>query len=141
MVGQAYPNWRVLLIDDDARHAKLFQYFLSKSDCPVEMLDVALSIDAAEAQLHAHAPHIVFLDNRMPPEIDYRANLERLRGLGYDGPVIVCSASIDDPVFEDGRPNGVAAIIDKGAIRPESLKQLIEGYAAPHSDRMAQAHH
>ena len=119
---------RVLVVDDDSQHIRLFSIFLELSGAPVAGFAAASTTDQAVKAIGDLAPDIVFLDNRMPPHADFRYALEALRVAGYAGPVIVHSSSIDEPIFEDISRFGVVSVIDKREIRARNLKELLNRY-------------
>ena len=120
---------RILVVDDDEQQIRLFSIFLELSGVADVVCITAKSIDDAVKGILAEAPSIVFLDNRIPPYSDFREGLDQIRSAGYTGPVIVHSASVDEPVFRDAGRLGVASVVDKRSIRGNTLKALIEAYA------------
>jgi CheY-like chemotaxis protein len=120
---------RILVVDDDEQQIRLFSIFLELSGVADVVCATAKSIEAAVRDIEASSPAIVFLDNRIPPYSDFRQGLDQIRTAGYTGPVIVHSASVDEPVFRDAGRLGVASVVDKRSIRGNTLKALIEAYA------------
>ena len=120
---------RILVVDDDEQQIRLFSIFLELSGVADVVCITAKSIDDAVKGILAEAPSIVFLDNRIPPYSDFREGLDQIRTAGYTGPVIVHSASVDEPVFRDAGRLRVASVVDKRSIRGNTLKALIEAYA------------
>lgn len=120
---------RILVVDDDEQQIRLFSIFLELSGIQDVVCATAKSIEAAITDIKVEVPAIVFLDNRIPPYSDFRQSLDQIRTAGYLGPVIVHSASVDEPVFRDAGKLGVASVVDKRSIRGNTLKALIEAYA------------
>ncbi len=129
MDGSEPNGKRILVVDDDEQQIRLFSIFLELSGSPDVSLAKAMTIDEAIEQIQANMPAIVFLDNRMPPHSDFRQSLDLIREAGFAGPVIIHSASVDEPVLHNATSFGVASVVDKRVIRSNTLKALIETYA------------
>jgi len=69
-----------------------------------------------------------FLDNRIPPDSDFRNGFENIRRAGYSGPVIVNSVTVDDPTLRDAIALGVSRVVNKFDLREETLRELISTY-------------
>jgi CheY-like chemotaxis protein len=117
----------VLIVDDDRIQIDLIAGYLEglKIDLRTEF---ALTIDAAAASISARPPDIVFLDNRIPPDIDFRNGVDVIRRAGFNGPVIVNSVTVDDPVLQSAGSLGVCRVVDKFSLREEMLRELIATY-------------
>ncbi len=120
---------RILIIDDDVHYAELASTFLRLSGFGDGVVDHAYTMDAGLRRLRECVPDIVLLDNRLPPETDFRSGLQALREAGFDGPVVVQSACTADDVFSDARRLGAAEVIDKFHMNDELLLSLLRRHA------------
>ena len=114
----------VLVVDDDRMQNEILSVFLERLEFEF-IIDCALTIDDAIKSIFARKPDIVFLDNRIPPDIDCRDALKRIRRAGYDGAVIVLSVATDDPVLLDVGALGVKCVVDKFDLREDLLRELV----------------
>ena len=118
---------RVLIVDDDRMQLELIRIHLAQAGLDLSM-KCALTIEDAVLSITEQQPDIVFLDNRMPPDLDFRNGFGLLREAGYRGPVIVNSVTIDDPVMEEAGAFGVTRVVDKFDLRDELLRELVFTY-------------
>jgi CheY-like chemotaxis protein len=79
----------VLIVDDDASTVKLIGLLLRCEHMQVE--EATDGLHGLEALIEKH-PDLVVLDMQMP-EMDGRSFYKAARRVGYDGPIVVCSAS------------------------------------------------
>ena len=118
----------LLVIDDDQTEKRLFEiYTLDINDLDVNC-SFANSFEASIPKLIDPVPDIVFLDNRIGRMENYTQTMPELRAAGYEGPVIVMSASLYDEVFERFRDFGVCQCIDKLDISAATLQELLKHY-------------
>ena len=119
----------LLIIDDDQTEKRLFELYAMD----VEGVDIECHFtprfEDGVAQLQVKRPNLVFLDNRITPYDNYTQTVPRLREAGYDGPVVVMSASLFDEVFNYFRDYGVSQCIDKLDLSAAMLERVIEKYA------------
>lgn len=122
-------DFDMLLVDDNILEYKLIMARL-------EMLgqnnvDIRYAPDLAVACVHLadREPDLLLLDNRLPPVEDYRHSVGELRRAGYDGPIVVASASLDDSIFEYAADLGVDACIEKLDLTTDRLLTLIDEYS------------
>lgn len=120
---------RILIIDDDDNYAQLASSYLRISGMRDGVVVHAASTSAAIHRLKDFPADIVFLDNRIPPQRDFRSGLKALREAGYEGPVIVQSACTADDVFEEARQLGAAEVIDKFHLDDVMLVNLLRKHA------------
>jgi CheY-like chemotaxis protein len=120
---------RILIIDDDVHYAELASAYLRLSGLGHGTVEHADTMDAGLRRLRDLAPDLVFLDNRIPPQTDFRSGLRALREAGFGGPVIVQSACTADDVFDDARRLGAAEVIDKFLLSDELLMSLLRRHA------------
>lgn len=131
-MGYAFPEPShgaccVLIVDDDRMQIELMSVFLMQLGLDLRIRH-ALTIDEAASSISDQQPDIVFLDNHMPPEVDFRNGFGLLRDAGYLGPIIVNSVSIDEPVLRDAGTFGVTRVVDKFDLRDKVLRELIATY-------------
>ena len=115
---------KILVIDDDVIQNKLMSVYLSRLNLN-NATDYALTIDDAVLAIKSQRPDIIFLDNRIPPEIDFRPSLERIRSAGFDGPVVVQSVAIEDITAKEASACGVMRVIDKFELNEGVLEELV----------------
>ena len=120
---------RILIVDDDDQYALLIITYLRLTGLPDAVVEHAHSTAEGISRLGKFAPNLVLLDNRIPPQLDFRPGLRALREAGYDGPVIVQSACTADDVFEDARRLGAAEVIDKFEMSEALLVTLLKKHA------------
>jgi CheY-like chemotaxis protein len=128
-MGSQGTPCRILVVDDDRMENEIMSAFLSQLGTELEA-ECALSIEEAIESISVHRPDIVFLDNRIPPDIDFRNGYERIRKAGYDGAIIVHSVVTDDPVFEEAAALGVSRVVDKFHLRKDSLRELVAAHCS-----------
>lgn len=126
-MGSSRAPCRILVVDDDRMQNELMSAYCVRLGLDLS-LDCVLTVNDAIASIGAHRPDIVFLDNRIPPEVDFRSSIERIRSAGYDGTVIVQSVVTDDPVFDDAGALGIACVVDKFELRENRLRELVSAY-------------
>ena len=118
---------RVLIIDDDRMQIELTVAFLMRLRFEIDVKG-ALTLDDAVSSVRDVPPDMVFLDNHMPPDLDFRNAYQVLRSIGYAGPVIVNSVTLDDPVLDGAVAFGASRVVDKFELREELLGELITTY-------------
>lgn len=126
------PAPRILIVDDDDQYALLVSAYLRLTGLGEGVVEHAHSTAEGIRRIGNFAPHLVFLDNRIPPQLDFRPGLQALRQAGYAGPVIVQSACTADEVFEEAQRLGAAEVIDKFNMSEGLLVSLLKKHA-PHS--------
>lgn len=91
IVEQTFENWRILIVEDDARLAGLTRDYLESNG-----LTVSLEAHGAPAveRIRNERPHLVVLDLMLPGE-DGLSICRRVRPF-YAGPIIMLSARTDD---------------------------------------------
>jgi response regulator of citrate/malate metabolism len=120
---------RILVVDDDRMQNEIISVYLAKIRAEL-IVDYALTIEEAITFIAANTPDIIFLDNRIPPDIDFRNGIERIRQAGYGGPVIVQSVAVDDPVLDNAGAHGVIRVVDKFDLREDMLGELVAVYCS-----------
>ncbi len=114
----------ILVVDDDPYEAVLLPFRTRDSRFALRF-EFARDFAALDALLPALNPTLILCDNRFPPSIDFRETLPAIRRSGYAGPVVVTSASIDDPCFREAASYGVARVVDKADLDAATLDALI----------------
>ena len=125
--GDLMKTCRVLIIDDDRMQIELTVVFLMRLRFDIDVKGV-LTLDDAVSSVLDMPPDMVFLDNHMPPDLDFRNAYQVLRSAGYTGPVIVNSVTLDDPVLDGAVAFGASRVVDKFELREELLGELISTY-------------
>lgn len=95
MAPEQTKPFRILVVDDDEQVLTLFQRLLGKS----QEVDVARDGTEALAKAQEHTYSLVFLDVRLPGELNGVATLNRLRALQPDAIVVMMSGySVEEEV-------------------------------------------
>ncbi|MGQ9457974.1 MAG: response regulator [Anaerolineae bacterium] len=95
MAPEQTKPFRILVVDDDEQVLTLFQRLLGKS----QEVDVARDGTEALAKAQEHTYGLVFLDVRLPGELNGVATLNRLRALQPDAIVVMMSGySVEEEV-------------------------------------------
>lgn len=115
----------VLVVDDEPAVSKLIGRMVSAAGCQPAVVN---SGREAVAWISGNPqPQAVVLDLLMPGE-DGLVTLQKLRELGYGGPIVVCSGLTNPAAAEEARRMGAAGFVDKTRdLRriPELLKPLL----------------
>lgn len=119
---------RVLLIDDDPAEHILLQRKLQKADETSIELDYVADIGAAVDLVKAGGVDMVFLDNRLVPNNDFRETAPLLRQAGFVGPIGIISSDISGKYFEDFRDYGVDFKIGKNEIDVSMIAFVVTEY-------------
>lgn len=119
---------RVLLIDDDPAEHILLQRKLQKADETSIELDYVADIGSAVDIVKAGGVDMVFLDNRLLPNNDFRETAPLLRQAGFVGPIGIISSDISGKYFEDFRDYGVDFKIGKDEIDASVIAFVVTEY-------------
>ncbi|MCZ4287273.1 response regulator [Hoeflea alexandrii] len=119
---------RVLLIDDDPAEHVLLQRKLQKANETSIELDYVADIGAAVDLVKAGGVDMVFLDNRLVPNNDFRETAPLLRQAGFVGPIGIISSDISGKYFEDFRDYGVDFKIGKDEIDATVIAFVVAEY-------------
>lgn len=123
--AHARPKAHVFVIDDDEFERVVLPARARGSRFDVEFTFVATGAEIGAA-LPATRPCLVLCDNRLPPHDDFREIVPMIRSAGYDGAIVVASASTDDPCFEQCAAFGVAEVVDKMRFGSADLDRILE---------------
>lgn len=119
---------RVLLIDDDPAEHVLLRRKLQKADETSIELDYVADIGSAVDIVKAGGVDMVFLDNRLVPNDDFRETAPLLRQAGFVGPIGIISSDISGKYFEDFRDYGVDFKIGKDEIDASMIAFVVTEY-------------
>lgn len=119
---------RILLVDDDpAEHTLLTRKLRNVEELAIE-LDYVGDIGAAVDSVKAGGVDMVFLDNRLVPNNDFRETAPQLRQAGFIGPIGIISSDISGKYFEEFREYGVDFRIGKDEIDGAAIGFIIAEY-------------
>jgi len=119
---------RVLLVDDDpAEHILLKRKLKTATDTSIK-LDYVGDIGGAVDIVKAGETDMVFLDNRLVPNNDFRETAPLLRNAGFIGPIGIISSDISGRYFEEFRDYGVDFKIGKDEIDGTVINFIIKEY-------------
>ncbi|MBU4530674.1 MAG: response regulator [Hoeflea sp.] len=119
---------KILLVDDDPAEHLLLKRTLEKVDGPPIELDYVGDIDSAVECVKAGDIDIVFLDNRLVPNNDFRETAPQLREAGYVGPIGIISSDISGSYFQQFPDFGVDFRIGKDEIDRTAISFIISEY-------------
>lgn len=119
---------RVLLIDDDPAEHILLQRKLQKADETSIELDYVADIGSAVDIVKAGGVDMVFLDNRLVPNNDFRETAPLLRQAGFIGPIGIISSDISGKYFDEFRDYGVDFKIGKDEIDASVIAFVVMEY-------------
>ena len=119
---------RILLVDDDPAEHTLLKRILQKVEELAIELDYVEDIGAAVDAVKAGGVDMVFLDNRLVPNNDFRETAPLLRQAGFIGPIGIISSDISGKYFEEFREYGVDFRIGKEEIDGAAISFIIAEY-------------
>ena len=119
---------RVLLVDDDAAEHILLRRKLENAEGRAVTLDYVADIESAIDKVKSGTVDMVFLDNRLVPNNDFRETAPQLRQAGFIGPIGIISSDISGKYFEQFREYGVDFRIGKDEIDRTVISFIIEEY-------------
>ncbi|MDP2118286.1 MAG: hypothetical protein Q8S27_04120 [Hoeflea sp.] len=119
---------KILLVDDDPAEHVLLRRTLEKVEGPAIELDYVGDIASAVASVKAGGIDIVFLDNRLVPNNDFRETAPQLREAGYIGPIGIISSDISGKYFQQFPEFGVDFRIGKDEIDRTAISFIISEY-------------
>ncbi len=116
----------ILIIDDDSNIVELYSAFIKaegKTSWQIKGID---QVEKAIDFIKSTPPDIIFLDNKIPPQTDFRQPLADIKATGFTGPVIIQSAATELDIFDQAEALGAAMVMDKWQVHSETLVELIE---------------
>lgn len=120
----------ILLVDDDEAEHLILKRKLRNSGSVGLSLVYCDEIDAAVEHVKKGSTDMVFLDNRLIPNNDFRETAPKLRAAGFTGPIGVISSDITGSFFEMFREFGVDFRISKEEIDPAAIRFIVSEYTA-----------
>lgn len=125
---QSDTQVRILLVDDDpAEHILLKRKLKTAGDSSID-LDYVSDIGSAVDIVKVGEIDMIFLDNRLVPNNDFRETAPLLRGAGFIGPIGIISSDISGRYFEQFREYGVDFKIGKDEIDGTVINFIIKEY-------------
>ncbi|SOE08354.1 response regulator receiver domain-containing protein [Hoeflea halophila] len=119
---------KVLLVDDDpAEHVLLKRKLKTAEDASID-LEYVSDIGGAVERVKAGGVDMVFLDNRLVPNNDFRETAPQLRSAGFIGPIGIISSDISGRYFEKFREFGVDFKIGKDEIDGTVINFILKEY-------------
>ncbi|MGJ8570952.1 MAG: response regulator [Hoeflea sp.] len=119
---------RVLLVDDDPiEHVLLKRKLKTVNDTKIE-LEYVEDIGGAVDIVKTGSIDMVFLDNRLVPNNDFRETAPQLRNAGFIGPIGIISSDISGRYFEHFRDYGVDFRIGKDEIDGAAISFIVAEY-------------
>jgi response regulator of citrate/malate metabolism len=119
---------KVLFVDDEVLEFRIHKKRITETDGLSIDLDFAQTIEAAVEKVKANSYQLIFMDNRLFPNNDFRETVPALRSAGYVGPVGVVSNDITEPYFQQFPDYGVDFRIGKDEIDAQSIRHIVEEY-------------
>lgn len=124
----AGTSLRLLLVDDDPTEHVLLKRQLEKvEDLRVE-LDYVGDIGTAVDRIGTGGVDMVFLDNHLVPNNDFRETAPLLRQAGFIGPIGIISSDISGTYFNEFREYGVDFRIGKDEIDGAAIRFIVSEY-------------
>ncbi|MCY0147027.1 hypothetical protein OEG84_04650 [Hoeflea sp. G2-23] len=122
----------VLLVDDDPVEHTILKRKLAGMDAGMDKASIKLeyvgNISAAVDRVKRDGIDLVFLDNRLAPNNDFRETAPQLRQAGFVGPIGIISSDISGAYFRQFREYGVDFRIGKDEIDGAAIAFIIKEY-------------
>ena len=128
MTAQGNDPLKILLVDDDPAEHILLKRKLAKVDGPGIDLHYVADIGSAVDCVRAGDVDMVFLDNRLLPNKDFRETAPQLRKAGFIGPIGIISSDISGGYFQQFQEFGVDFRIGKDEIDGTAISFIISEY-------------
>lgn len=125
---QVERKLNILLVDDDPEEYRLMKLILKNVKRPLINLEFVSDIGAAIDRVKVEGIDIVFLDNRLLPNKDFRETAPQLRKAGFIGPIGIVSSDISGSYFQEFREFGVDFRISKDEIDSSAISFIIAEY-------------
>lgn len=130
---------RILLVDDDPAEHLILRRKLGGLEGHAVDLDYVEDIGAAVESVRAGGVDLVFLDNRLVPNNDFRETAPQLREAGFVGPIGIISSDISGSYFRQFQEFGVDFRIGKDEIDAAAISFIISEYTrSPLSESCAE---
>lgn len=119
---------KILLVDDDpAEHILLRRQMKKVDELSIE-LDYVGDIGAAVVRVGTGNVDMVFLDNHLVPNNDFRETAPLLRQAGFVGPIGIISSDISGKYFREFRDYGADFRIGKDEIDAVAIRFIVSEY-------------
>lgn len=129
MTGQSAPTPPlILLVDDDPNEHLILKRKLQSVDGPKIDLEYVPDIGQAVERVLAGGIDLIFLDNRLIPNNDFRETAPLLRQAGFVGPIGIISSDISGAYFREFREFGVDFRMGKDEIDGNAISFIISEY-------------
>lgn len=130
MDAMASRTIAILLVDDDPAEHLILKRKLQSSGHGAVSLTYCDEIGAAVERVRQGGIDMVFLDNRLVPNNDFRETAPQLRAAGFTGPIGVISSDISGAFFALFREFGVDFRIAKDEIDTPAIRFILSEYTA-----------
>ncbi|WP_322989842.1 MULTISPECIES: response regulator [unclassified Hoeflea] len=118
----------VLLVDDDPVEHTILKRKLASMDRASIRLEYVSNISAAVDRVKRAGIDLVFLDNRLAPNNDFRETAPQLRHAGFVGPIGIISSDISGAYFREFPEYGVDFRIGKDEIDGAAISFILSEY-------------
>ncbi|KJS11450.1 MAG: hypothetical protein VR78_12910 [Hoeflea sp. BRH_c9] len=125
---QTSQSLRILLIDDDPAEFTLLKRKLAKAPGANIELKFVDAIGEAVDCVKAGGIDMVFLDNRLLPNNDFRETAPQLRTAGYVGPIGIISSDLSGSYFQLFQEFGADFRIGKEEIDGTAISFIVSEY-------------
>ena len=116
----------IVLIDDDATEALILSSFMEIDPRGHELVHCE-SFTAFQTLLEERRPDLVLLDRRIPPVEDFRSGLVETTRTGWDGPIVLLTASMIGHDELDDFTNPIFGPVEKAELMSEDrIHSVIE---------------
>ena len=119
-----HVTFRVLLVEDDDDHARLFERRVRAAGIGEVLLERATNLGQARERVGDTSLHVVFLDLGLP-ESDGIATLETILSCAPAAPVVVLTANDDLELGLHAVRMGALDCFYKGDLKPGTLARSI----------------
>lgn len=126
-----HPEQRIviLLVDDDPDEHLVLKRVLKKIEGLSISLEYVADITSAVDRVKRKGIDIVFLDNRLESNVDFRETAPQLRKAGFIGPIGIVSSDIRGGYFQQFPEFGVDFRIGKDEIDPAAISFILSEYS------------
>jgi len=115
----------ILLIDDHAIFGKITSVYLSRTRYGGWTFNHATSVKDAINLLKEHTYSVVILDNRIPPDYNFRASLHSFKETDLDTPIILLSGENVADLGDEDIDHMISKYMLKDDFTPDTLEKAI----------------
>lgn len=121
-----------MLIDDHSAMGMIFKTMLgAMGQAPLDF-EFCQDVDDAVVRLQNNPPYdVIFLDNIVPPTFEFRGSLAMMKALDESTRVVLLSGEIPNDFGSETIDARIAACMEKDALSPQSLHELLMSFEAP----------